>query len=1131
MAGIDSYTKLLLHCNRPNGTTSNTLTFGDGTKLVTAQSILGTSSCYFDGTDDYIALSGIPQNVGTGDITIEGRFRFETLPSSGSVATFISNNNGAPAGGLLVGLYNNSGNYQLLFQVANNFLTSNNLTLSINTWYHFAICRESGIVYFFQDGIAKGSGSLSDSINRSATSYIGSRQETASLYFNGWMEEFRVSTNARWISGFTVPTVIYISDIYTVLLCHFEGINNSTISNDSAGGDESWENNIITYHDNAEISTVESEFGGASASFDGSSDYITVPDSSNYDFGTDDFTVDFWVRLHSLRNYDFLWTTAQANLTGWIIRTNADGSITLNGGHGGGGWDINITSAASVITAGAWTHIALVRNGTGTNGLKLYVNGTMVIQTTYSTADSDAGNLFQIGAWTLYGYYFYGYIDEFRVSKGIARWTSNFTPPIEEYAIESNLYLTPTEDLSLNDSWELQTNPDNQDINDTLSLADSWELLTNPEQLSIDDSIFLNDTWELLTNPEQEIFNETVNLSDNWIVDRNGLFSALFNTFLSTAYNGTKQFLTNLTVGRVQFYKYATNLSLQVLNKFTFSTDLRVQLDTFQTVTIGSLDDYIVKLDGTSLNASDIDFQSINITFNLNSTPSSAQFTLSRRHDDLDHKLDGSYSQITNENKIEIYDGTTKLFTGYITQLFADSTRDVATITVEDIRYKLALNSMELKYGGAWLMDSNSNGIPDVDDTDHIAINDPSYIRFEKNINTALKEVFTAASGLISGYDSLPFAGTFVPEYVKSYNTYASLIDELLQNTANANWYTDENERLRFQVVGNGQIKTLQLSSLTEQRHPYDTIVNDIRLNKKLSNYAKSLKVKLGTHIVRKWYRRDFSHWLKGFNDFYKSRNLQETESIDFQRYPGEGGVLYYVGINQTIYGDYVNGDWVLIPYITVQWQDYFSTINSVGGNGPQIKTSEITELGYITVGSGQPQKEIYLTSYGIKEGNEKWEELSRKFEYEYPNHTVVEGQPAEAWLAITKEEQYNQIGFVTDLANFELNQNNKLLTTATITILLDAYKYYNIKFSDMINITNTISSNIYNNNNGFPLNIDSINFNLARRSVTLNLTNYGKTAYAKSTSILTGHTHPTIIYYMKKYNVLQLPGSNYPSP
>jgi hypothetical protein len=114
-------------------------------------------------------------------------------------------------------------------------------------------------------------------------------------------------------------------------------------------------------------------------------------------------------------------------------------------------------------------------------------------------------------------------------------------------------------------------------------------------------------------------------------------------------------------------------------------------------------------------------------------------------------------------------------------------------------------------------------------------------------------------------------------------------------------------------------------------------------------------------------------------------------------------------------------------------------------------------------------------------------------------------------------DENYDYSEFLLDLANFELSQNNKMQSSANLLLLLDAYKYYNLSFMDLINLSNTIQFGIYANNNGFPLNIENIQINCATRTVNLNLNNYGKSWYVKTINCLKNYIPPITQYIQSK--------------
>jgi hypothetical protein len=225
------------------------------------------------------------------------------------------------------------------------------------------------------------------------------------------------------------------------LLCHFDSLN-------AAGRfiDNSRNNFVITSSGNVGLSTSQYKFGGASAYFDGTGDYLSTNSSNNFAFGTGNFTVEFWIYSSDVSSAQrgFLQTSDTAGglktsyTTGIIILQGINGSTSpLNGGLGANVVGTWVGSSTAVISTNTWYHIALVRNsGTST----LYVNGTSVGSGT--TTGNCSGTYLAIGGYYDTSYLYQGYIDELRITKGVARYTSNFTPPNAPFPNSRNQVLT-----------------------------------------------------------------------------------------------------------------------------------------------------------------------------------------------------------------------------------------------------------------------------------------------------------------------------------------------------------------------------------------------------------------------------------------------------------------------------------------------------------------------------------------------------------------------------------------------------------------------------------------------------------------------------------------------------------------
>ena len=207
----------------------------------------------------------------------------------------------------------------------------------------------------------------------------------------------------------------YYADSYTKLLIHSDTSNGSTTFNDSSAG-----SHTITAT-NANHSTTEAKIGGSSMYFDGSGDYLTTAQSTDWQFGTGNYTIDFWLNWEAVVSNEVpICYGAGDGVEGWKILFDGT-NATWYCGSG-----VGTLSVAHGLTAGAWYHWAIVRESMV---VTQYKNGISLGSTTHAGTMGATSSLgLTIGAvgqtssqeWD-------GFLDEFRVSKGIARWTSNFT--------------------------------------------------------------------------------------------------------------------------------------------------------------------------------------------------------------------------------------------------------------------------------------------------------------------------------------------------------------------------------------------------------------------------------------------------------------------------------------------------------------------------------------------------------------------------------------------------------------------------------------------------------------------------------------------------------------------------------
>jgi hypothetical protein len=217
------------------------------------------------------------------------------------------------------------------------------------------------------------------------------------------------------------------------LLLHGDGPNGSTIITDNSPSPK-----VVAAVGNAQISTAQSKFGGSSIAFDGSGDRLTLPSPVPLDLrlGDVDFTIEFWVYTNGSATYAVVGNLDDNDGTGhyWVILNSLSGG--LHTVQFGAPPQTN-RFGASTLTTSTWHHIAITRNGTS---LRCFLNGTQ-LGSTLTQANWVGTNAYATPYWIGASYHNFigqnyqlnGYIDDLRITKGVARYTSNFTSPTEPF--------------------------------------------------------------------------------------------------------------------------------------------------------------------------------------------------------------------------------------------------------------------------------------------------------------------------------------------------------------------------------------------------------------------------------------------------------------------------------------------------------------------------------------------------------------------------------------------------------------------------------------------------------------------------------------------------------------------------
>jgi len=380
--------------------------FGTATAYSTA--VIGGSG-YFDGTGDGLTAPGSGAfSFGTGDFTIETWIYPNAVPASNAGIVDNRPSSGASANAFLIYISNGGSIYY--FSNSTNILTG---SYKINTWTHVAVTRSSGSLRLFINGTISGS-PVSDSINLTDTSFIAGNTYD-SFGFNGYMSDVRlVKGTAVYTSNFTPPTA------------PLTAITNTSILLNTTNGaifDNAMMNDLETVG-NAQISTSVYKYGTGSLAFDGTGDYLTSNAQTNLNaFGTGDFTVELWVYFNVVNTQQVVLDfRSSPGDTGGSLYLASNGSIR---------WYVQGSDriTGGTLSASTWTHIAVSRSGTST---KLFIDGTQSGSTFTDTFNyvCPSGRPY-LGALSdgTGTFYYNGYMDDIRITKGYARYTANFTAP------------------------------------------------------------------------------------------------------------------------------------------------------------------------------------------------------------------------------------------------------------------------------------------------------------------------------------------------------------------------------------------------------------------------------------------------------------------------------------------------------------------------------------------------------------------------------------------------------------------------------------------------------------------------------------------------------------------------------
>jgi hypothetical protein len=357
---------------------------------------------YLDG-NGYLSVGATTPTLdfGTGDFYIES-WIYPTLDITNQ--KFIDFRSSATISAILQRLAGGQ------IQFTNTSLTiSSTNTAPLNAWTHVVASRSTGITRLFINGVLQGTGSadVATYVNGTNRPVIGARGTSTGLdRFAGYITTSKVIVGTG-VTSVTVPTSPSASAGSNLYL----GYTNSNIYDATA------KNPNVTLI-NAQASTTQAKFGNTSLSFPGANSWLTIPDSTNLQMGTGDFTIEGWVYF-STAGVAYGLISKGTSTTGWSVDITTANKLQFN-------YTTSSLTGTTTLSINTWYYFAVVRSGSATGNLKLYsgTTGSTTLEATSGGAVTDNFNntdtmLVALDRTSTNA--LVGYLDEVRITKGFAR--------------------------------------------------------------------------------------------------------------------------------------------------------------------------------------------------------------------------------------------------------------------------------------------------------------------------------------------------------------------------------------------------------------------------------------------------------------------------------------------------------------------------------------------------------------------------------------------------------------------------------------------------------------------------------------------------------------------------------------
>ena len=381
-----------------------------------------SASAYFDGAGDFLSIAhSTSLDPETSDFLMEGWIYNTSTSASnqGINGKGVTSSNG-------YSLFINTSRQLSFIWNGTGGATIVGETVPLNEWAHFCVIRTEQQIRLYVNGVGAASATASTTnITSTSIKYIGQARGANPMI--GYLSQYRMikgnlpSGYSAQLSTIAVPTALFSSTNDTQLLLKFD---NAQIFDAKAN------HNVETV--GVVTSTTQTKLNATSIYFSGTGPYIrAVPKTGDTSFGTGDFTIDYWVytdtTVSNAANFYISNANSPATAYGILVRAGASNWVLFIGDPETSTWttnSVNVGNFSTYPTLDTWQHHALTRES-GT--IRFFINGTQTYTATNTT------NLTQrflfLGVYA--SLYLNGFIEDFRITKGVARYTADFTPPTQ----------------------------------------------------------------------------------------------------------------------------------------------------------------------------------------------------------------------------------------------------------------------------------------------------------------------------------------------------------------------------------------------------------------------------------------------------------------------------------------------------------------------------------------------------------------------------------------------------------------------------------------------------------------------------------------------------------------------------